>query len=70
MQSHCLAGSNLLTGQFGLGVAVRLKTLNIPYVIVDKGKQVGDSWRTRYSVRSRSFDRMPTYHLGQVLMMF
>ena len=35
-------------GQSGLNVAARLKLLDIPTLIVEKNKRVGDQWRNRY----------------------
>lgn len=35
-------------GQAGLAMAYYLKKENIPFVILDKNEQVGDSWRRRY----------------------
>lgn len=35
-------------GQAGLGVAGRLHTLGVSYVVLDKNARVGDSWRNRY----------------------
>ena len=35
-------------GQSGLGVAARLKFLDIPSLIVERNAKVGDNWRQRY----------------------
>ena len=35
-------------GQSGLNVAARLKLLDIPTLIVEKNKRIGDQWRNRY----------------------
>ena len=35
-------------GQSGLDLGARLKTLDIPTLIVDKHARVGDQWRNRY----------------------
>ncbi|KAF2107969.1 hypothetical protein BDV96DRAFT_531419 [Lophiotrema nucula] len=35
-------------GQGGLTVAARLKMLNIPTLVIDSNKRVGDNWRNRY----------------------
>lgn len=35
-------------GHSGLGVAARLKTLDIPALVVEKNERIGDNWRTRY----------------------
>jgi hypothetical protein len=40
-------------GQSGLSVAGRLHALGINYVVVDKYRQVGDSWNTRYESLKR-----------------
>jgi hypothetical protein len=42
-------------GQAGLATGGRLKALGISYVVLDKYKEVGDSWKSRYgSVRCQS----------------
>jgi hypothetical protein len=42
-------------GQAGLSTGGRLKALGISYVVLDKYKQVGDSWKSRYgSVKCQS----------------
>lgn len=35
-------------GQGGLGLAARLKRLNVPTLIIDKAERPGDQWRGRY----------------------
>ncbi len=35
-------------GQGGIGLAARLKQLNVPTIIVEKNERAGDSWRKRY----------------------
>ncbi|KAG6914606.1 hypothetical protein DXG01_016362 [Tephrocybe rancida] len=35
-------------GQSGLGVAARLKALDIPTLVVEKNQRIGDNWRNRY----------------------
>jgi hypothetical protein len=35
-------------GQAGLSTAGRLKALGVSYVVLDKNKDVGDCWKTRY----------------------
>ena len=35
-------------GQSGLDVAVRLKALGVPALVIDKNDRIGDSWRNRY----------------------
>jgi hypothetical protein len=35
-------------GQSGLELAARLKSLDIPTLVVEKNKRVGDNWRNRY----------------------
>ncbi|MCH9675435.1 MAG: NAD(P)/FAD-dependent oxidoreductase [Gammaproteobacteria bacterium] len=35
-------------GQGGLGLAARLKRLNVPTIVVEKNEKAGDSWRNRY----------------------
>jgi hypothetical protein len=35
-------------GQSGLILAARLKSLNVPTLVVDKTPRIGDSWRDRY----------------------
>ena len=35
-------------GHSGLGVAARLKALDIPALVVEKNERIGDNWRTRY----------------------
>jgi len=42
-------------GQAGLSTGGHLKALGISYVVLDKYKEVGDSWRSRYgSVKCQS----------------
>jgi hypothetical protein len=36
-------------GQAGLSVGGRMKALGVNYVVLDKHKEVGDSWKTRYT---------------------
>ncbi len=35
-------------GQGGIGLAARLKRLNVPTIIIEKNERPGDSWRKRY----------------------
>jgi putative flavoprotein involved in K+ transport len=35
-------------GQGGIGLAARLKRLEVPTIIIEKNKRPGDSWRNRY----------------------
>lgn len=35
-------------GQGGIGLAARLKQLNVPTIVVEKNPRAGDSWRNRY----------------------
>ena len=35
-------------GHSGLGVAARLKALDISALVIDKNERIGDNWRTRY----------------------
>jgi putative flavoprotein involved in K+ transport len=35
-------------GQGGLGLAARLKQLNVPSIVIDKHARPGDAWRKRY----------------------
>ena len=35
-------------GHSGLGIAARLKVLDIPALVVEKNERIGDNWRTRY----------------------
>ncbi len=35
-------------GQGGIGLAARLRQLNVPTIIVEKNPRAGDSWRNRY----------------------
>jgi putative flavoprotein involved in K+ transport len=35
-------------GQGGIGLAARLKRLEVPTIVVEKNKRPGDSWRNRY----------------------
>ena len=35
-------------GHSGLGVAARLKALDIPALVIEKNERIGDNWRTRY----------------------
>lgn len=50
-------------GQAGLSVAGRLQAIDIPYILIDKYTQTGDSWATRYdSARlhtSRAYAHLP-----------
>ncbi len=43
-QPYCVVGG----GQGGIGLAARLKRLNVPTIIVDKHERPGDAWRKRY----------------------
>jgi putative flavoprotein involved in K+ transport len=36
-------------GQGGIGLAARLKRLDVPTIVVEKNKRPGDSWRNRYN---------------------
>ena len=42
-------------GQAGLSVAGRLKSQGIKYVLLEKNKAVGDSWKNRYNSTKREF---------------
>ena len=42
-------------GQAGLSVAGRLKSQGIKYVLLEKNKAVGDSWKNRYNSTKRKF---------------
>jgi len=50
-------------GQAGLGVAGRLKALQVPYLLIERNNQVGDNWSNRYdSVRwhtSKEYGHLP-----------
>ena len=35
-------------GQSGLGLAARLKCLDVPTLVVEKNERIGDNWRNRY----------------------
>ena len=35
-------------GQSGLGLAARLKCLDIPTLVIEKNERIGDNWRNRY----------------------
>ncbi|CAI6336634.1 unnamed protein product [Periconia digitata] len=35
-------------GQGGLAVAARLRMLNVPTLVIEKNKEIGDNWRNRY----------------------
>ena len=35
-------------GHSGLGVAARLKALDIPALVIEKNERIGDNWRSRY----------------------
>jgi ketosteroid isomerase-like protein len=35
-------------GQSGLDIAARLKALDIPSVVIERNKRIGDNWRNRY----------------------
>lgn len=44
-QPYCLIIGG---GQGGMALASRLKYLGVPYLVVEKNKKAGDSWRNRY----------------------
>ncbi len=50
-------------GQGGIGLAARLKRLDVPTIILEKNKRPGDSWRNRYKSLSLHdpvwYDHMP-----------
>ena len=35
-------------GQAGLSTAYRLQALNVPYLVLERNKEIGDVWRNRY----------------------
>lgn len=42
-------------GQAGLGIAGRLKALDVPYLLVERNADIGDNWTSRYdSLRCKS----------------
>jgi hypothetical protein len=44
-------------GQSGLAVGGRLHALEVPYVVIDRNDQVGDSWMSRYDSVKRKHCR-------------
>ena len=40
------------SGQSGLGLAARLKALDVPTLVIEKNERVGDNWRNRYDALS------------------
>lgn len=55
-------------GQAGLAAAYFLSQRNIPYLIVDKGKEVGDVWKRRYDSLTlftpRNYSELPGMRLA------
>ena len=50
-------------GQGGIGLAARLRRLNVPSIVVERNQNAGDSWRNRYDSLTLHdpvwFDHMP-----------
>ena len=50
-------------GQGGIGIAARLRRLNVPTIVVERNHNAGDSWRNRYDSLTLHdpvwFDHMP-----------
>ena len=53
-------------GQGGIGLAARLKRLNVPTLVIEKNPRAGDSWRNRYKALCLHdpvwYDHMPYLH--------
>ncbi|MGW9405181.1 NAD(P)/FAD-dependent oxidoreductase [Arthrobacter sp. NPDC055585] len=44
-QPHCVIVGG---GQGGIGLAARLRRLNVPTIVIERNENAGDSWRKRY----------------------